>query len=339
MKIKIIINILILLALIVSNDWGQVTTTSIISKGNNKPDFLVKQYTVSNWNTKNGIPYVQRDGVSLGATSFQLLGDKKVAFLCNSSNEIIIKDIADNTIIKKIPVLFAPKDFIYDNGLYYVLGESQIIVYDEQGNEIKKYLFPNRYAGTDRLIRYDNATYLLLPSGNSLQIEKAGVAINPQEYEGWITSNGDFVKTKITGNYSYSVKVIKDNREIFNKVYSVNKKVAGVFVVGSTKNHIVLDVQTFTSENPIEVERMIVLIDLQKNNLGSIMSSIVIPDIYYVISNKDFYVSPNGNILNMITTPRGVYVFTLKEDTLLNVNKGYPESLKSLKYHFNDHLK
>jgi len=304
---------------------------------NTLPGILVKELSLTKWNTADGLPYKKVPGANLGATSFEALGQNRIAFLCNSTSELIITDMSDGKAIKKFPVSFAPRDFVYDNGFLYVLTEYHVTVYDESGKEVNKFSFPSFYVGIERLARFNNATYLLLPSGNSVMIESGGSIISPVEYDGWITSSGIFVLTKLSGDNSYFIEIITANGKRYEKTLTTDKKVAGVHVVGSTKNRLVLDVQTFNSENPISVERTIISLNLKVNDIGSVIISIKVPDCYYVLSNKDFYVSPNGNIFNMLTSPQGAYIFSLTE-TESNNSKGYPESLSTMKYHFNDYL-
>ncbi|MBA3705450.1 MAG: hypothetical protein H0W84_05990 [Bacteroidetes bacterium] len=314
------------LALVGYKSWGQSSNLE------------VKQLSISKWNAFDGIPYAQSPEANLGATSFEVLeNENRIAFLSNATNEIIVTDKNSGKAIKKFPVVSAPRDFIYDNSSFYVLSERQVILYDTNGKEKNNFTFPNAYLGTERLLRFNNATYLLLPNGNSLKIESDGFSLISQEYEGWITSAGYFVKTEIDGNNSYGVKVIHSNGKSFNKVFTTDKKVAGVYVVGSSNNRVVLDVQTFISENPIAIERNIVSIKLTNDGLESAIASIKVPDSYYVLSNKEFYVSENGTILNMVTSEQGAHIFSLTE-TNSNISKEYPQSLMSKKYHFNDHL-
>ena len=309
-------------------------------KSQNNPAFggwSVKEISLTKWNTPDGIAYKEVPGANLGATSFAVLDDSRVAFLSNSSSEIIITDKITGKAIKKFPVLFSPRDFVYDKGLFYVLDEQDVVVYDETGKRTSSIAFLASYIAVVRLTRFDNSTYLLLPSGNSLKIESNGSSVAPTEYEGWITSFGLFVTSKITGDNSYSIKIKTKNGKIAEKTYSTNIRIAGAFVIGSTENRLILDVQTFISENPIIVERKIVAIELDKNDLGNITASIKVPDCYYVLSFTDFYVSANGTVLNMLTAPKGAFVFSLEENKSMAA-KGYPASITAEKYHFNDHL-
>ena len=297
----------------------------------------VLQITSVQWDDATGIPYQQLPGANFGATSFEIIDNTTTAFLCNGTNQIIITNNTNGKAIKTFNVAFAPRDFVYDNGLFYVLTEFKVSVYNQNGKEVNTFTFPTTYLGVERLTRHNNATYLLLPSGNSLEIENNGKSIYPSELAGTITAKGHLVLTKINENNSYSIKLTSNNNQTYEQTYTSTKKVAGVFVIGATANRLILDVQTFVSENPITVERHIVSINITQNGLQQIVSSTKVPDCYYVLSNKDFYVAPTGTIYNMVTAPAGVFVFSLSElntDTITD----YPSDLTSIKYHFNDHL-
>jgi hypothetical protein len=299
---------------------------------------FVKELSAVKWNTPDGIPYVKGPGSDLGATSFEVMDASRIAYLSNASNEIIITKTSDGTAMKKFPVASAPRDFVYDNGFFYVLFSQQVTVYDESGKTINSFTFPIPYMGVERLTRYNKETYLLLPAGNCAKIESAGQAVTPEEYEGWITSASSFVSTKLSSDKAYSVSVRSANGKSYTKEFTADKKVAGVYVIGSTENRLVIEVQSFISESPIAVERNIVSIELnKKEEMVSIAVSKKVPDCNYVHSNKNFSVSPDGNILNMITAPNGIYVFSLAESISTSA-QDYPAEIKDMKYHFNDHM-
>jgi len=304
---------------------------------NDIPGFNISRISKSEWNTPDGLPFSQVPGANLGATSFVIIDKNRIAYLCNSTNEIIITEKSTGKSIKKFQVSFAPRDFVYENGIFYVLSEYEVTLYNETGNMLKKHPFPNAFQGIERLVRNNDATYLLLPSGNSLMIENRGISIKPVEYDGIITGNGQFITTQIGGNNSFSIKVRNSDDSIFEKSFSTDNKVAGVFVVGATDNRVIIDVQTFISENPIAVERVVESIDLGKNRLGDIINRSKVPDCYYVISNKDFYISETVTIYNMMTSPKGIFVFSLTE-TNSEKSNGYPASLIETKFHPNDNL-
>lgn len=301
--------------------------------------FEAKQFLFTDWNTNDGLPYKQVPGVNLGVTSFLILDQTTVCFLSDASNELIIFNKETRKVSSKFPVVFSPKDVLYENAHFYVLSERQVIVYNIYGLEINRFALPEEYFGrASRLVRFNDATYLLLGSGNSLKIEYKGHKTEVlNEINGWMTSSGIVIGTRVNGDNSYMLEAILQNGEILNKKYTTEYKAAGIFVVGVSADKIILDVQEFTSERPIAIKRSLVSIDFSNEKLGSLISSIKIPDCYFVLSNKDFDLNADGNIFNMVTAPDGVYVFSLSESTFNNSN-GYPENLIKMNYHFNNHL-
>lgn len=297
----------------------------------------VQKLSMSKWNGPDGIPYKEVPGFNLGAISFEVLSGNKIAFLSSASNEVIITDQSSGSVLKKFQVPSAPRDMAYDNGFFYVLNARMVSVYNANGNFSKTISFPGSYTGVERIARYGNATYLLLPEGNSLKIESAGNTIDAKEYEGWITSAGFFVATKISGANGYSFTVVTPDGKRFKKLVVTDSKTAGVYVVGATANRIYLDVQTFISESPIRVQRNIVSAELTSGGLGNMMAGIQVPDCYYVLTNNDFHVGSDGSVLNMVTSPQGVFVYALTEAKVKDA-AGYPDFLLAAKYHFNDHL-
>jgi len=298
----------------------------------------VKELIAVKWNADEGLAYKQVPGANLGVVSFAMMDSSKIAFLSDASNEIIIAGTAEGKVLSRFSIYSSPRDFVYDLGLFYVLYDDCVLTYNMKGDNLNKFSFPSKYLGVERLARFSNSTFLLLPSGNCLKIEENGSAVTPVQFPGWITSSGDLVLTKISGDNSYSVKIISKKGLSSEVNFSTaDKKVAGVYVVGSTGTKLVLDVQTYISESPIAVERKIVSIKRGDNGTGSISSSIKVPDCYYVLSNKEIDVSKNGEIYNMVTTPQSAFIFLLTETDNKTVT-AYPAFITSQKYHFNDHL-
>lgn len=301
--------------------------------------FDVQQISSTAWNTPDGIVYTQVPGANLGATSFEVLGNSRIALLCNSTGELVIVNTADGKAIQRFPVAFAPRDFVYDKGEFYVLSQLQVDVYDEIGNVMNSFAFPQNYAGVERMARYNGATWLLLPSGKSAMIETDGQVVEPIELEGWITSSGNRVATKLAGENTYIIKLFTESDGESESSFQTDKKVAGAYVVGVTKDRIYLDVQTFLSESPISVERKIVSIEIQSMTLDKIVAEIKVPDVCYVLSNKDISVFADGTLYTMITDEEGIFIFSLSEITTgKGINRPFPDFLTNKSYHFNDHL-
>ncbi len=302
-----------------------------------KKSYDVKEISKAPWDSPKGFPYKKVAGADLGVTSFEVMDKNRMAFLSDASNEIIITEKTTGNTLSRFMVGSAPRNFVYDEGSFYVLFENKVVVYDEKGATLKTIPYPNSLKGVVGIVRYNNSTYLLLPSGNSVVIESASSETVNEAYKGWITSTGLFVYGSINGANSYKVQTGAANGITSQKVFTTALKTAGVYVVGATKNRLVLDVQTYINESPIQVERHLVTIELNSNVLGDIISDSKVPDCYYVLSNKDFLLQSDGTIFNMVTAPQGVLVYSLTE-TGTQKAQNYPASLLATKYHFNDHL-
>lgn len=287
------------------------------------------------WNRNTGIPYERYPGVNLGATSFQVLDNERIAFLSDVSNEIIVINTSTGKSISRFPVAFGARDFVFNQGMFYLLAERELFIYDKTGQQIKS--LPSRDGSAARIFRFKNATYLQLPSGNSLKIESNNQATESKEQEGWITQSGNYVTTKRNGDNTYSVKVITPSGNMFEKTFTADKKVAGIFVVGSTSNRLTLDLQKFLSENPVSVERLLLSVSITETGIGDIVISKKLPECYYVLSTKDLDVALDGTIYNMVTSPQGTHIFALTESNGNQISD-YPTFLKETKYHFNDNL-
>lgn len=301
--------------------------------------FSVKMVSLTTWNSDNGILYSKVPGANLGATSFEVLANNMIAFLCNSSNEIVIVDAINGKAFTRIPIGHTPRDFCYDDGYFYVLGEYDLSIISIEGSVVNNIKFNKSFLGVERIARFNNSTYLLLPSGNSLMIESDGKSILTNEIEGWICATGVRIKTSLNANSGYNLTFYTEAGEKFENSYQTESKVAGVYFVGSSDGKIILDVQLFISENPINIERKILSIPISDMGLGKPLGEITIPNVYYVLSNRDFLLSLNGILYNMITAPEGVFIFTLSESIFGDdVIHQYPESLINNPYHFNYHL-
>jgi len=301
-----------------------------------KKTFAVKEICKTPWDNPKGLSYKKVAGANLGVASFEVMDKKRVAYLSDAVDEIIIADKVTGHALSRFAVAAAPRDFVCDKTNFYVLYENSVLVYDENGKAVKTLQYPNTIVGVARLARYNNGTYLLLPSGNCVQIENAGASVT-ESHAGWITASGSFVSGKLSGAHSYMIQISDAKGKSYEKTFTTTLKTAGVYVVGANQNRLVLDVQTYVSESPIQVERHIVSIELNAQGLGDVVSDIKTPDCYYVLSNKEVALASDGSVLEMVSAPQGIMLFSLTE-TGDEKAPHYPTELRTTKYHFNDHL-
>ena len=297
----------------------------------------VEQISQTNWDTQKGIAYVKVPGANLGAVSFAVLDDRRIAYLSNSTNEVIVVDRTSGEAVSRFDVGPAPRDFVFSNDSFFVLFENSVIRYDEAGKSIGRFGFSRPLRGVERLMRFGDATYLLLPSGNSFIIESGGRSVAGGETAGWMTGSGRRVVTRIGPNREYSATVIEPNGQSRQARFIADRKLAGVFVVGATDKRLVLDVQTFRSEAPVSVERTLVVIELDVDGVGPIVAKIRLPESDFVYSNRDLMLGAGGEVLNMVASPDGAFFFGLTEAEDA-AGLGYPPQIARVRYHYNDDL-
>ena len=297
--------------------------------------FSVEEVTHLNWgNNPQKVHYAQLPGFNFGVTSFEVIDNNRIAFLSNSSHEIIIADAQKNEISYRFTVKPFSRDFIYENGLFYVLKNYNVTIYNTQGETINSIDYSRDILGVVKITRFNNETYLILPSGKSVKIESNGNEVTSEETKGVITEKGNLVSSYISGTNTYTILFSNSEKRTIENTFTTNEKVAGIFFVGQTENTLIFDLQTYLSESPISVKRELIEISIGDGLQG--LNTIDIPTMYFVSTKKDFEVTSQGNIYHMITAPKGVYVFKLNSSP--NIQIGYPEYITSKEYHYNNHL-
>ncbi len=282
------------------------------------------------WDEVSGVPYSQVPGANLGAVAFAVISDTQIALLCNNVNEVRVFSTTSNDLLQKFTVGFSPRDIVFLDSTYYVMFDHQITVHSAEGQIRDTIPIPSDVRRFTRLAVIENAVWLWLSSGNSLLIQKDGIAVK-EERVGWIGPTGDFIYARITdGLADVALNGTRENESIR---FGMSKKIAGIFPIGLEQDRIILDVQTFIAENPVEIERHYVAVAVGAGDVTMLKA----PDVYYVHSDRDILQDGRGGIWNMVTAPDGVHVFRL--NACANAPCiGYPQDLMELEYHFNYHL-
>lgn len=304
----------------------------------NNKDFQIRQVAFLPWDEKDGIPYMQVPGANLGVTSFEIIDSANMAFLSDASNEILIYNLRKKQITGRLMVLPAPRDFAFDSGKYYVLGEKSVEIYDSASHRAEVSNFPDEFQGVMRISRTNATTNLLLPSGNSLKPGKSDGINGLSIYDGWFIKNDLCVKTRILNDHSVELTILLENKKTVSKIFTWQGKISGAFAIGMSGDRIILDVQTWISENPVAVERHLAFFSYTENKSIELRGMLKVPDQYFVLTNKDFTVDKSGILYHMVTSREGVIVFSITESETGSSPSDYPAFLKNERNHFNDHL-
>lgn len=285
---------------------------------------------------ENGFPYSKVPGANLGVSSFQIINNNAIAFLSTSSNEVLLINKKNEAINSKFLIEPAPRDFIYDHDFFYILFDNKIAVYDSLGNKSHSINLPSECEGADKIFKYGSKLYVLLGNGNSVEVVEDGNNFLFKYYKGWITSSGAYVSTNKSGDNFIEIQVSLNGNN-YSKHFEISSDdVAGVFLIGADENKIILDVQYYPTQNPLEITRKLVYVKMDENGIGDIIYENHVPDCYYVLTVKPFVLDDNGKLYTMITSPSGMYLFSINKYN--EGSKDFPSELKNLKYHYNNHL-
>lgn len=300
--------------------------------------FYIRQVAFIPWNEKDGITYKQVPGANLGVTSFEIIDSANIAFLSDASNEILIYNFRQEKMIRSFMILPAPRDFAYNSGKFYVLGERNIEIYDTTGYKTGICEIPAEFQGIMRISRFNATTYLLLPSGHSLKMGNSDGLTEFSFYDGWVINKDLSVKTRILNDTSFEISILKENKTTVSRKFSWKGKIAGIFAVGISEKLIILDIQTWISKNPVAVDRHLTFFSYTENELIEMSGMLKVPDHYFILTNKEFSVDREGVIYHLVSTEEGVFVFSITESDTESSTSDYPAFLKNGRYHFNDHL-
>lgn len=284
------------------------------------------------WNTVGGIPYSEVPGANLGAVSFAVLDSDRVAFLCNGVSQIRVFSVATGEMLQALPVAPAPRDLVFSDDQYYVLYAHHVTVYSSAGEETRKLAIPEGVNDAWRIAATGAAVQLWRANGSELTFTPNGTATETSS-QAWTMPDGSQVYSAIVEGQA-DVVLFREGMEARRR-FSMANKVAGVFPIGTIDDKVILDVQTYVSENPVAVERFFMAIEIDVP--GSTCTLLRAPDSYFAYTDRDIYQNQDGELFHIISTPRGVHVYqlTLSESGAL---QDYPMEIRTLHYHYNDHL-
>lgn len=289
-------------------------------------------FSVAWGNSQDKIPYTKSPGINVGAHSFAVLNDSTIAFLLLEPAEIRI--FTNNAgLHQKISLDFQAIDFVFDGEMFHLLGLHAIHSYGLDGQNVAVTRLGKCASLFKRITKIGNDIWLWLGDGNSVRFEHSKEVDCSSSYQGWIVSENSFVKASVDGNrYDFALYNTQQRINI-KREYTSDSDVAGIFPVGIKNNKLVFDLQEFENQNPIEIKRSILAIDL--NSLE--VTSLKMPDCYYVYVDRDIYKDLTGSIYTMTTCENGIEVFEVGTCESINCS-GYPQELTSKNYHYNHHL-
>lgn len=310
--------------------------------------FDVRQISFTPWNNES-LKFREYEDGFMGLYSFQVLDEDRIAFLLEGRITVIGRQ--NGRVLSSFSFSPDAKDFIYENGKFYILSqEFSIDIYDESGKLLKSVPFErNEDNYAFNIVRQNNSTYI-----QTSKIEHDDIAdphflikpivtvfSRPVEKNG-LPVNGEKEKlpfypglTVDQENSAGICSVIITNKEgrTFNRSFP---KDSDCYVIGMTNNTVIFGIDnTLPDQSPNGHKNRIQSVEFNsERGFGNISAEIVMPHASfdpYVRSKKEFYFSQGGALYQMLTTEDGIFIFELKETKLGVPHSSYPASLNTEK--------
>ncbi|MBI5219025.1 MAG: hypothetical protein HY958_08855 [Bacteroidia bacterium] len=183
-----------------------------------QPDFNIKLLDEFQWGGATGIPYKIDYGENTCVSSFEMLGDDKVAFLCPVSNSIKIFNLNLKNFQTEIPIARGARDFIFVDGKYYVLYSYKIVEYNEHGFILNIRNYNRTIKDVTGLKFINNTLYLLSYDQKTYPV--ADETLNEdQVHDGWMLDADLFGKTLKKGNNQFDLVLAGLNGIFYKKTF------------------------------------------------------------------------------------------------------------------------
>ncbi|MFH2094826.1 MAG: PKD domain-containing protein [Bacteroidota bacterium] len=294
----------------------------------------VSQLAEINWNTPDGIPYVQDYGINRGADAFAVTETSEFAFLSSAETAIILFDPYENKVTGKIGLKFPAMDMVYHNGLFYLTGKSDIYILDHNGVLQDKIAYRNRMNCVERIAFSDKEVFLVSPGQESYGIGNTDI----RPVKGIPLSENLYGYVEKKGGYEFTLKLTNGTSDITSFIFSSDKKLGTVRIMGYDNGVLYADVQYVVNEVPLKVEREIVAFNIHKSGITEDFR-VPMPDIYYAYTRRDV-ICDNGNLYFLVSAPSAAKLFVLANYSATGKgNVSFPQDMYAISYHYNNHLK
>ena len=287
------------------------------------------------WNNKSGFETKLTHSGNYAILSFEILDNKRVAFLSNVEKNIKIYS-KDGKFLNAFDLDFIPEDFVYNNNKFYVLSNYSIYEFNDSGALIKKYSVNKEFKFINRLSAFKNDLYVLTSDEKSYPVIKNSFYLDTisqinNEINGWLLEENFKCKTIKLSNNTFSLQISNQKNLNLEKIYDLDKKLATVTILGKYKSKLFLNIEYFKNEVPIKIEREILVYSLTEKE---IVNKMKLPNMHFIYMKHDIKINDNG-VFYFIATPKKGILYQLIYDEKLN--KDIVPNFKE-EYHYNEHL-
>ncbi|MCK4545716.1 SH3 domain-containing protein [candidate division WOR-3 bacterium] len=267
-------------------------------------------YSIKYGNKSDEIPYIKVPGINIGPSSFYI-----------TDNLIYLSDPIKGKILKvendEISLMFCNKNIrdvsFHENEL--LLGYDNYIIKGNKYIPLDNIKEPIKFAGI-----YNDNIYVTTSNGKTYIIDINGKIIS--NHNG-IFYNGNLLTSTLKENgFVISINNI-------NYFINVGYSTASACIEAISDKYVVIIVERFICESPIEVSQEIFIIDYS----GNILMRKILPDIHFTYIQNPVEIF-DCFVYYGLSTSKEFYIFKIFPD----VYPVFPEKLYDNKYHYNNML-
>ncbi|MBN2416292.1 T9SS type A sorting domain-containing protein [bacterium] len=270
-----------------------------------------------------------------GIAAFRMLGDDRLALLCNGTNRIAVYSIPEGRLLRSLQLPVRPLDFTWSGSRFFVRCRESILVLDGEG--VRQAVFPiaPSLRFISRLAWSDSTLFALTAEGYSFPLWREGRSLDADDQmqgrkRGWMLDSRTAAYPRILTEFTAEVRLYRDGESVALPVQSADP-LGSLRVIGSVDSCLYLEIQTIVRQSPLKVNRTVACISTRD---GQVLDAFEPPPSAFFPLAADLVCS-GDRLFCMVTSPDSLTLYSLRRDP------GVPKTLfpgTIPAYHYNDHL-
>ncbi|HFB62059.1 MAG TPA: hypothetical protein ENJ69_03650, partial [Bacteroidetes bacterium] len=288
------------------------------------------------WNTANGLPYIQSFSGNYSAEVYRQPAPGQLAFLSRANHSLLLFNTITGKKEKSISLPFSPVDFTVTGKGYFVAGTQNLYALDPSGKIMQEWYFGDRIRYVNDIKYVNNRVCLITPDQKTWILNTSGHRF--EERDGIILNDTWTGKVLKKGRNRFQIILNGFADKLITKNVTTVKPLGTLKLIGLFNNLLFVEVQTIEKELPLKVKRNIRIYKLGHSKLEQV-SDFLLPDIYYTYIKHDVTVSASGFSV-FISAPEEASIYRLKnlKESAMTPNLRLPAHFYQTSYQYNNHL-
>ena len=288
------------------------------------------------WNTANGLPYIQSFSGNYSAEVYRQPAPGQLAFLSRANHSLLLFNTITGKKEKSISLPFSPVDFTVTGKGYFVAGTQNLYELDASGKIMQEWYFGDHIRFVNDIKYVNNRVCLITPDQKTWVLNTSSRQF--EEHDGIVLNNTWAGKVLKKGKNRFQIILDGLADKLVTKTVTTAKPLGTLKLLGLFNNLLFVEVQTIEKEVPLKVKRDIRIYKLGDSKLEQV-SDFLLPDIYYTYIKHDVTVSASG-LSVFISAPEKAYIYRLKnlKESGLAPRLRLPEHFYTTSYLYNNHL-